>query len=69
MSEETKKNKRYTYNQQIIKALVDKHGFTPFFIRQCLSGHRNSITADKIRVDYKMLEKELKETIKQFNTK
>lgn len=66
MSKETKKNKRYSYNQEIIKTLSDKHGFTTYFIRQCLSGHRDSITADKIKADYKQLERQLNETIEKF---
>lgn len=69
MDKETKKNKRFTYNQQIIKAIVEKHGFTAFFIRQCLSGNRNSISADKIKKDYKILEKKIKEAIDQFYNK
>ncbi len=69
MNKETKKNKRFTYNQQIIKAIVEKHGFTSFFIRQCLSGNRNSISADTIKKDYKILEKKIKETIEQFYKK
>lgn len=66
MDKETKKNKRYTYNQEIIKTLSAKHGFTTYFIRQCLSGHRDSITADTIKSDYKKLESELNKTIEKF---
>lgn len=71
MSKETKKNKRFTYNQEIIKTLSSKHGLTTYFIRQCLSGHRDSITADTVKADYKKLEAELNKTIENFkhNTK
>ncbi|SFD09989.1 hypothetical protein [Flavobacterium phragmitis] len=57
MSKETKKNRKYTYDQRIIKALVEKYGLTTVYVRQCLSGNNLSITADKIKSDYKEIDK------------
>ena len=69
MSKETKKNKKYTYDQRILQALVKKYGLTTTYIRQCLSGQNLSITADKIKADYKNLEKGVQETIDALNAK
>ena len=64
MSKATKK--RQSYNAGAIKALVDKHGFTAQYIRQCLRGDRNSITSDTIRKEYNALVKPLEKNINQF---
>lgn len=69
MSKETKKNKKYTYDQRILKALVKKYGMTATYMRQCLSGQNLSMTADKIKGDYKNLDKAVQETIDAFNAK
>lgn len=60
------KKKKYTYSPEIISALVVKHGFSAQYIRQCLSGNRESITADTIRKEYKELKSELDKTIEKF---
>lgn len=39
MDKPTKKNKKYTYDQGIIKALAEKYRVTPYYIRQCLGGY------------------------------
>lgn len=69
MNKPTKKNKKYTYEQSIIKALVEKYKVTPVYIRQCLSGHSKSFTADKIKTDYFELEKKMNATLLIFNAK
>lgn len=56
MNKETEKKKKYTYDQRILQALVKKYALTAVYIRQCLSGQNLSITADKIKADYKELE-------------
>jgi len=66
MDKRTKKNTKYTYEPSIIKALVEKYGYTPYYIRQCLSGNSNSITADNIKTDYKELDKKLKAALLIF---
>lgn len=63
MSKETKKNSKYTYDQRIIKALVEKYGLTTVYVRQCLSGHNLSLTADKIKNDYKETDKAFQKVI------
>jgi hypothetical protein len=66
----TKQNlKRYTYDQAIIEAIVSKYGVTKQYIRTCLNGKNNSITADKIKSDYKMIQKEVDQTLQKFNAK
>ena len=63
MDKSTKKNN--SFNSAVINALSDKHGFTTRFIRQCLTGDRNSLTADTIRKEYKTLVKEVEEILKK----
>lgn len=69
MDKRTKKNTKYTYDPSLIKALVEKYGYTSFYIRQCLSPNSNSLTADAIKADYKELEKKLKAMLLIFNNK
>ncbi|MPT34488.1 MAG: hypothetical protein E2604_05225 [Flavobacterium sp.] len=66
MDKGIRKNKKYTYSPEIISALVEKHSLTAQYIRQCLSGTRNSITADKIRKDYQDLKTDLRKTFENF---
>lgn len=69
MSKGTKKTKKYTYDQRILEALNKKYGLTTVYIRQCLSGTNLSITADKIKSDYKELEKSFQTAIEALNNK
>lgn len=69
MNKVIQKNKKYTYDQRIIEALVVKYGLTKVYIRMCLRGGYTTITADKIKADYKQLEKEMKQTLEKFNAK
>lgn len=69
MDKGTKKTKKYTYDQRILKALTEKYGLTTVYIRQCLSGQNLSITADKIKSDYKELEKSFQNAIEALNNK
>lgn len=69
MSKGTKKTKKYTYDQRILKALTEKYGLTTVYIRQCLGGQNLSITADKIKADYKDLEKSFQNAIEALNNK
>lgn len=63
MSENTQK--RNSYNTLVVKKLSKKHGFTEYYIRQCLRGDRNSLTSDTIRKQYKELVKKVEETLNQ----
>ncbi len=58
MHESTKKTnpkKRESWNLIVLNKLEEKHGFTKYYIRQCLRGDRNNITADTIRKEYASL--------------
>jgi len=57
--------KQNKYNPLVIEQLSARHGFTKIFIRQCLKGDRNSITADTIRKEYKELVKKVTEALNQ----
>lgn len=61
-----KKKIRKIYNTEVVNALIEKYGFTKYFIQQCLRGDRNSITADQIRKDYNALNAPTKAKIKEF---
>ena len=47
--------KRNKWNSLVVNKLSEKHGFTGYYIRQCLKGERNSLTSDTIRKEYKQL--------------
>lgn len=55
---------RNSYNTVVVNELSNKHGFTKIFIRQCLKGDRNSITADTIRKEYKELKTKVENALK-----
>lgn len=62
-----KGTKKYnTYNASIVKALVEKYGFSTQYIRQCIRGERNSLSADKIRRDYKSMNTPSEKKVQEF---
>ena len=69
MDKSNTKNKKYTYDPKILDALVAKYGMTKVYIRMCLRGGYNSITADKVKADYKAVQLEFSKTIQNFNNK
>lgn len=69
MNKVIQKNKKYTYDQRIIEALVTKYGLTKVYIRGCLRGSYPGLTQDKIQADYKLLEKQIKQTLGKFYAK
>lgn len=69
MNKFIQKNKKYTYDQRIVEALVSKYGLTKVYIRTCLRGGYDAITADKVKADYKLLEKKFKQVLEEFNSK
>lgn len=69
MDKTIKKNKKYTYDPEILDALVNKYKMTKVYIRMCLRGDNKSLTADKIQADYKWLKKQFNEAIEKFNNK
>jgi Mor family transcriptional regulator len=65
----SKNNKKAIYNQynpEIIKKLKAKYGLTTQFIGQSLRGDRTSDTSIKICEDYKLMETEIKKTLKNL---
>lgn len=51
------------YNTVVVAELSERYEFTKMFIRQCLSGNRNSLTADRIRKEYKELVKKVENAL------
>jgi hypothetical protein len=60
MSKATKK-KRNIYNQDI----AQKHNTIPQYVRQCVRGERASDLSEKIKKEYKTLDKKAKEALNQ----
>lgn len=67
MNKTNQKNKKYTYDQKILDALVGKYGMTKIYIRMCLRGENKSLTADKVKADYNSLKSAFENTLKKFN--
>lgn len=63
MYKSTKKNK--SYNEEILKALNIKYGYSIDYIRKCLRGDRDGIMPDQICKDYRKLENTAKTAIQQ----
>lgn len=57
--------KQNSYNPVAIKALSDKYDLTKYYIRACIRGDRNSLTADTIRKEYKTLVKKIDNIVKE----
>lgn len=55
--------KRNKWNSLVVNKLSEKHGFTTYYIRQCLKGDRDSLTSDTIRKEYKELTKEVEDAL------
>ncbi|MDB0603150.1 hypothetical protein PL373_18865 [Tenacibaculum maritimum] len=63
MNKRTNKNQKF--NSVVINRLIEKYGFTGYYIRQCLKDQRNNETADTIRKDYKRLVKQVENALNQ----
>jgi hypothetical protein len=66
MSKNKQKKDYASYNPAIIEKLKSKYGLTVQFIQQSLRGDRNSDTSTKICDDYKLMEKEINNAIKNL---
>lgn len=66
MSKNKQKKVYTTYNPTIIKKLKQKYGLTTQFIGQSLRGDRTSETSLKICEDYKLMEREINNAIKNL---
>lgn len=51
------------YNQLVVKRLIEKHGFSKYYIHQCLRKERNSESSDKIRKEYEVMCKEVDQVL------
>lgn len=61
-----KSNNKKQYNKYIsviIIRLKDKYGFSTQFIQQSLRGDRVSLSAEKIKEDYKIFKKEIEKVL------
>lgn len=51
--------KSNTYNVSVINHISEKRGYSKQYIRQCIRGDRNNLTADKIKKEYQLLLKKI----------
>lgn len=55
-----KSKKKYNkYNPFAINKIADKYGYTPRYIRQCLSGSRGGVMAVRVVEDYILIKNEI----------
>ncbi|MGG5507932.1 MULTISPECIES: hypothetical protein [unclassified Myroides] len=59
-----KNKKRNEYNQVVIIQLSKKYKITEDYVRRCLSGGRDNLTADAIKKDYNKAVKALNDVQK-----
>lgn len=57
----SKSNKKSSvkWNTSALNALAKKYSFTPRYIKQCITGDRTPIFADRIKSEYATLKAEL----------
>jgi hypothetical protein len=53
------KTKNTKWNTEVLKALALKYDFSTRYIKQCITGERTPIFADRIKAEYNELVKEL----------
>jgi restriction endonuclease Mrr len=58
MNKSREKNKE-KWNQDVIKSLADKYDFSTRYIKQCITGDRTPVFADRIKKEYVALKKEI----------
>lgn len=58
MSKNIKKSSE-NWNVSVLKALAEKYDFSTRYIKQCITGDRTPVIADKIKSEYILLKKEL----------
>lgn len=61
--------KRTSFNTQIVKVLSSSYNVTEYFVRECIKGNKNSLTADEIKKKYNELNCPTLEKIKEFKNK
>lgn len=57
------KTKNRKWNTSVLKALAKKYDFSPRYIKQCITGERTPIFADRIKSEYKELLKEVNKVL------
>lgn len=57
------KEKRNSYNPQVIKEISLKYGVTPRYVRMCINEDRTGIFPYKVLKEYEAIEKRLAETL------
>lgn len=58
MNKSKQKNSE-NWNVEILKALALKYNFSTRYIKQCITGDRTPIFADRIKSEYKSMEKQV----------
>lgn len=66
MNKGTKKTEKFEYNRQVIITIAEKFGLSDYYTRQCVAGRRDGIVPEKIRKEYKALERALELKKEQF---
>lgn len=49
-----------SYNQEVLKIIKEKHGYSYDYIRKSIRGDRTGIICDMIKAEYKRLDNEYK---------
>ncbi len=52
------------YNLLVVETLSKKHGFSKYYIRQCVAGSRKGITPDTIQKEYRLMSAKVEEATK-----
>ncbi len=66
MDKGTKKTEKFSYNRQVIKTIAEKFGLSDYYTRQCVAGRRDGVVPDKIRKEYRTLDRALELKKEQF---
>lgn len=51
-----KRKKRVSYNTVVIAIIKEKYGYSAEYIRQCLRGDQDNLSADTIKKEYSRLD-------------
>lgn len=51
------------YNLLVVDKLLEKYGFTKYYIRQCVSGNKKGITPDIIKREYDQMVAKIEEAL------
>lgn len=65
-----KSNKKHSkYNAFAVNKIAEKYGYTPRYIRQCLSGSRGGVMAVRIVEDYILMKNEIEKATNKIVNK